>query len=328
VYEGPGRLAVRDIPVPEAEEGWTLVKTAYAGICGSDMTIYAGKHPRAKSPLVLGHEFSGYIASENPDFEPGALVTVYPYLYCGKCEICESGFQNACRLMRLIGIDLDGGMAEYVRVPNDSIYAAPDGVSPKLAAFVEPCGISVHAMRHGGYRPGDSVAVFGAGPIGLATAITLRESGAKNLWVLEVGEKRRMLARSLGFHTIDSGRSAAEEIRERTDGLGVDCVFDCAGHQSVVDAMPDAVKIGGTAILVAGYKTPPVVDFQKGMMREFSIRFVRNCKRRDFRTAMGLVSSCKDYEALLTNTFPIDGAQAGFDLMAKPDGAMKILFEM
>jgi 2-desacetyl-2-hydroxyethyl bacteriochlorophyllide A dehydrogenase len=328
VFESTEHISVKDVPIPSVQGDNTLIRVACAGICGSDMTIYCGKHPRARAPLVLGHEFSGYIASKNPNIPEGRLVTVYPYMYCGVCEICESGRQNACPSVRLIGIDRDGGMAEYVSVPNDSIFPAPPGVSPKLAAFIEPCGISVHAMIRGGYRSGDSAAIFGAGPIGLAVAITLRANGAKDMILIEPNESRSAIAKSLGFNAV-AAESALGSILEATDGRGADCVFDCAGHQSAIDIIPDAVKCGGSVVLVAGYKNPPVMDFQKGMMREFTIRFVRNCKRRDFRIAAELVTQfAAEYEALLSDALTIDEAQKGFDLMSSPGKSMKVMFEI
>ena len=123
-YLGTDRIGVEEVEKPQVPEGWGLIKTAYAGICGSDMTIYHGRHPRAKAPLTLGHEFSGYICSSGR-FPVGTLVTVYPYLNCGTCECCQRGDIHICEQLKLIGIDLDGGMAEYVAVPEDKIYPVP-----------------------------------------------------------------------------------------------------------------------------------------------------------------------------------------------------------
>ena len=325
VFEGTEKLSVKNLPTPEVKEGWVLIKVSHAGICGSDMTIYFGKHPRAKAPLVLGHEFSGYIASSHPVFSEGTLVTVYPYLSCGHCEICESGGRNACTTLTLIGIDRDGGMANYVLVPFDSVYKAPEGVSPKLTAFIEPIGIAVHVMRHGGYRPGDRVALFGAGPIGLAVALTLRQFGAKELVIVEPNPIRLEMAKSLGFDVLPFGPDVTSQIQKTMKG-GADCVFDCAGHQSVIDVLPDIVRINGRIVIVAGYKVPPKMDFQKGMMREFIIQFVRNCTRRDFEIASSLTCKEPGYEKLINYTLPVEDAQKGFDLMSTPSDAVKVMF--
>jgi 2-desacetyl-2-hydroxyethyl bacteriochlorophyllide A dehydrogenase len=325
VFEGPNQIAVRDLPLPVVKDGWVLIKVSHAGICGSDMTIYSGKHPRAKAPLVLGHEFSGYIASHHSTLPEGILVTVYPYLSCGHCEVCREGGSNACITLKLIGIDLDGGMAEYVVVPEDSIFKAPENVSQKLAAFIEPIGIAVHSMRHGGYHAGDRVVVFGAGGIGLAVALTLRQFGAKDLLIFEPNPVRLEVARSLGFEAIPFGSGVIDDIYDRT-GDGADCVFDCAGHQSVIDVLPDAVKIRGRIVIVAGYKNPPQMNFQKGMMREFVVQFVRNCTRRDFEIACSLTEHEPVYERITNYILSVNDAQKGFDLLSNPSDAVKVMF--
>lgn len=322
VFEGLETVNLRDVPKPIPQEGWTLIRVSHAGICGSDMTIYYGKHPRAKAPLIMGHEFSGYIASPNPDFPEGTLVAVFPYLPCGECERCKAGQYHVCKSLQLIGIDMDGGMAEYAVVPNGFIYKA-EGVDPALAAFIEPVGISVHVARTGGYRPGDSVAVFGAGGIGMATALTLRHFGATNVIISEPNPARRALAASLGFDVLDPQKDTVQQIYERTNGDGVQFVYDCAGVQSVINMLPDVVKINGRIVIVAGYKNPSSMDFQKGMFREFSIQFVRNCTREDFAIACDLVRKDPSYKKILNCILPLEACKEGF--AGRPD-AFKIMF--
>ena len=325
VFEGEERVVYREVPMAPPKEGWTLIQVAYAGICGSDVTIWKGRHPRAKAPLIMGHEFSGYIASENSEFPKGTLVTAFPYLSCGECERCRNGQFHVCESLRLIGIDLDGGMAEFVEVPNEMICPVPEGVSPKVAAFIEPVGISVHAARKGGYRPGDSVVVFGAGGIGLSTAITLRNFGAEKLMICEPNPLRSAMAASLGFEVLDSEKGILEQVYERTGGMGADYVYDCAGVQQVAELLPDVVKINGRIVVVAGYKVPPVFNFQKGMFREFDIQFVRNCTRQDFEIATELVNKGLGYEKLLNYTLPLCKGEEGF---APPPSACKVMFQI
>lgn len=325
VFEGPQKVEYKEIPMIIPKEGWTLIKVSHAGVCGSDMTIFSGKHPRAKAPLVMGHEFSGYIASLNPYFTEGTLVTVFPYLPCGICERCKHGQFHVCKSLKLIGIDLDGGMAEYVQVPNNVICAVPEGISPELAAFIEPVGISVHSARKGGYNPGDSVVVFGAGGIGLSTAITLRSFGAEHLIICEPNPTRRALAKELGFDVVDPDRDVIEEIYERTNGDGAEYVFDCAGAQPVIDILPDVVKINGKIVIVAGYKNPPAMDFQKGMFKEIDIQFVRNCTRQDFLIACDLIGKKLGYDKLLNYILPLSEIKNGF---APPSSAYKVMFKV
>jgi threonine dehydrogenase-like Zn-dependent dehydrogenase len=227
--------------------------------------------------------------------------------------------------LKLIGIDLDGGMAEYAAVPVDAVYAAPPGVSAKLAAFIEPIGISVHTMRHGGYKPGDRVVIFGAGGIGMAIALTLRQFGAKDLLIIEPNSVRREMAESFGFDALPFDDGTLSQIYAKT-GNGADCVFDCAGHQSVIDILPDAVRINGRIVIVAGYKNPPQMNFQKGMMREFVVQFVRNCTRRDFEIACSLTGRESAYERIVNCVMPIEDAQRGFELLSAPSDAVKVMF--
>lgn len=325
VYEGPGRVALEQKPVPRPLPGWTLVRVEYAGVCGSDMTIYSGKHPRATPPLILGHEFSGRVASPHPELAEGTLVSVYPHLGCGHCDACRRGLSYTCENLRIIGIDRDGGMAEYAAAPDDALYAAPEGISPRLAAFVEPISIGVHAARRGGYRPGDSVVLFGAGGIGLATALTLRHFGADRVLICEPQEERLALAREMGFDTLRSdGPEPGAEIARKIGPRGADFVFDCAGHPSVIDLMPDVVRIGGTIVVVAGYREPPAMNFQKGMFREFRVQFVRNSARDDFETALRLAAADPLYGRLPNCVLPPEQVSEGFH---KPAGALKVLFD-
>lgn len=324
VFKGTEQVECEIVPVPEVPEGWTLVRVSHAGICGSDMTIYKGRHPRAKAPLIMGHEFSGYVVSPHPEFAEGTLVTCFPYLPCNNCERCENGQFHVCKNLKLIGIDRDGGMAEYAAVPHNWLYKVPEGVSPALAAFIEPVGISAHVARKSAYLPGDSVMVFGAGGIGLSTAITLRNFGAEHLMICDPDPVRSGLAASMGFDVLDMSGDMVKQVYDRTDGNGVQYVYDCAGAQPVIDLLPDVVKINGKIVIVAGYKYPPTMDFQKGMFREFSIQFVRNCDRQDFAIACDLVKKDNSYERILNCILPLSQAKEGF---RGQKGAYKILFQ-
>ena len=139
VFEDKNKIAVEDVRIPELKDGWTLIRVSHAGICGSDMTIYFGKHPRAKAPLILGHEFSGYIASHHSSLPANTLISVYPHMSCGTCDRCLNGQFHVCSKLKIIGIDLDGGMAEFALVKDEYIYPVAKGVSPKLAAFTRAC---------------------------------------------------------------------------------------------------------------------------------------------------------------------------------------------
>lgn len=163
VYVAPRNIQVLSKPVPEAFPDWPLIKVCYSGICGTDLNIYSGAHPRAKGPLTLGHEISGYLEEESSNIPKGTPVTIRPLMSCGMCEACQSGNGHVCEKLEIIGIDSDGGMAEYVRVPADMIYPLPDNIPLKLAALVEPFAVGVHVARESNFVPGSTVLIFGAG---------------------------------------------------------------------------------------------------------------------------------------------------------------------
>lgn len=329
VYEGPRQIAVREMERPVPMEGWALVKVSYAGICGTDLNIYAGTHPRAKAPLVMGHEFSGVLESDGvPGVARGSRVAVYPLLSCGHCTPCREGNGHVCNTLGLVGIDRDGAFAEYVQVPMGSVVPLSDKVSDKLGAFVEPAAVAVHTLRERNFKPGDNALVFGCGTIGICVALTLRVFGASAITMMETDPARSELARSMGFEVLDPRQvNVEEESKKRTGGDGFDWVLDCAGAQPVADVLLDAVKVRGKIIVVASYKKPCSMPFFKGMAKETEIYFVRVYRLRDFALATDIVAKDPDYEKVITHVLPVEEAQKGFDLLTTPGtGAVKVMY--
>ena len=329
VYEGTQQVVMAERAIPELNEGETLIKVAYAGICGSDMFIYQGTHPRAKAPLIVGHEFSGVVEKGHPTLPKGTPVTVYPLLSCGQCEPCRSGYPHVCNTLRLIGIDGDGGMAEYARVPSDKVVEIPAGLPLDLGACIEPLAVGVHAVRRSGYRPGDTAVVFGAGPIGLCVASCLDYFGAGRVIVVEANPYRLDVARQLGFTVIDAAsEDIPAKIGEYTRGLNADFAFDCAAHPSVQTHIMNVVKVRGTVVVVGSYKKPPEVDLLKVEFKELTMVGIRVYEPRDFETAARILGSGRiDFRRMLTVVEPERAAQVFADLQAGTD-AIKVLFKL
>ncbi|WP_456276611.1 zinc-dependent alcohol dehydrogenase [Bacillus sp. AK128] len=329
VYEGPEKITYKETDVPKTTEGWVLIKTSYVGICGTDLNIYAGAHPRATEPLVMGHEFSGTIASHHPTLKIGAPVTVNPLLTCGTCIPCKTGQTHVCENLQLIGIDCDGGMAEFVKVPEKCIIPLPEGISLELGALTEPVAVAVHAARQGGYLPGDNVVVFGAGTIGLCVALTLKKYGAVNTTIVETNALRLQKAKEMGFEVINPlNDDVSEKINAWTNGVGADFVFDCAGHSSVVSKVTDIVKVRGNIVIVAAYKKPAEVNLLQGMFKELTIRFVRVYTEKDFEIATELLSSNKrEFSKVITHVLSPEEAQGGFDLLTTVTDAVKVMYK-
>ena len=329
VYQKAQDVTFEQKPVPEIAAGEVLIKVAYVGVCGSDMNIYQGVHPRAKAPLVMGHEFSGTIVKGHPTLANGTPVTVYPLLSCGHCEPCLSGYAHVCNTLRLIGIDCDGGMAEYVKVPADKVLEIPQSLSLKHGAFIEPLAVGVHAVRRSGYKPGDRAVVFGAGPIGLCVAACLKYFGASQVIVIETNPHRIEVAQKLGFTTINpASEDVLGQVREHTAGFNADFAFDCAAHPSVQAVLMDVIKVQGTAVIVGSYKKPPEVDLLKVEFKELTVIGIRVYERRDFEVATQILQSGRiDFDLMLSESTP-EQAPAVFQDLLKGSDAIKMLFKM
>lgn len=326
-YDGAEQVAFREAEMPKVPEGWALIKTSHVGICGTDLNIFAGTHPRAAAPLIMGHEFSGTVLGGHPSLKEGSKVTVNPLLSCGKCGPCQTGQPHVCESLKLIGIDCDGGMAAYVAAPIESIIPLPEDMSLEAGALAEPVAVAVHAVRQGGYVPGDRVVVFGAGTIGLCVSLVLRSLGATNIIVAETNEHRLAMAKELGFNAVNPMNDDVKTVvLEQTNGFGADFVFDCAGHPSVLTQLTELVKVRGKIIIVAAYKKPAAVNLLQGMFKELSIQFVRVYTPRDFEIAIDLLGSQKSFQKMITHVLSPEEAHKGFELLTTGTNAVKVMY--
>lgn len=310
-------------PVPDIPENWSRVKVAYAGICGTDLNIFVGSHPRAKGPLILGHEIAGVLEDGHSTFEEGTHVVVQPLLSCGKCEPCKSGNEHVCRDLRIIGIDCDGGMAEYVSVPNNSIYTLPKDLPLQIGALVEPLAVGIHAVSESGIKPEDSALIFGAGTIGLCMAIALKQWGVSKITIAETVPFRRMKAKEMGFSTINP---MEQDLLETDNSDGFDFTFDCAGHPSVAEQIVEVTKIRGKIMIVGAYKEPPTIDLLQVMFKEITLQGARVYTKDDFKKAIELLPIAGHLlKEMITDVLSPNEAQKGFELLLSSPEAVKIL---
>lgn len=331
VYLGAEDIQVQDWPEPSLSAGEVLVQVHYAGICGTDMMIYRGKHPRATPPRVLGYEVFGSIADLGPGVEPawrkGRRVAVYPLISCGQCTPCREGNAYVCEKLGLIGIDRDGGFATYVKADQQQLVLVPDEASDEQAAVIEPLAVTVHAVRNSSFRPGDSVLVTGGGPIGNLLTQVLRASGARSVIVSETRPLRRDLARRIGFATLnpDEEKPAAALLR-----LGgerhVDAVFEATGVSAAYKDAVECCKVRGELVFVGIPKAPPELDILSIVFKEISIRSARVYTLRDFQAAIALLARhAVDVLPLITDRLPLRETSAGFERMRKAETSLKIL---
>lgn len=327
VYHGSNKISLDDVPAPEIKSNEVLIKVHYAGICGSDLNIYVGAHPRAKAPLVPGHEFSGVIEEGNGHFTKGTKVTVRPLISCGRCHACESGNSHVCATLKLYGIDTDGGMAQYVKVPADVVHVLPDDMPMTIGAFVEPLAVGVHAVSRANMKAGDSIVVFGAGTIGFCVASVAASCGAKQIIMVETNPYRLGLAKECGFTALSpADGNVVEQILALTGGVGADVVFDCAAHPSVAAVLTKIVKVQGTIEIVGSYKKPAEVALLDIEFKELTIVGTRVYVKRDFETAIKLIRSGFPYQNLIT-VYPPEKAQEGFDTCLHGGDVIKVMYQ-
>jgi (R,R)-butanediol dehydrogenase/meso-butanediol dehydrogenase/diacetyl reductase len=272
-------IRYEDVPEPSPAKGQLKVRVSLAGICGTDLKEYAegpGMIDPGKVPIIIGHEFVGKIAELGEgvtDFKVGDRVTAVGYWYCGKCYFCKRGLYNICENAGFTGLTTDGSMAEYTVIPDYAAYKLPDSVSDELGALVEPLAVAFHAVRQGNIHTGDTVAIVGAGTIGLSVLLATRAAGATSIYMVVKTKSRGELALSMGataFITLDNG-SPAEQIANLTGGLGVDVSFECVGHPDTPQIALDLTRAGGTTVILGIFEKPSTVHFQNVTFKQKSI---------------------------------------------------------
>lgn len=273
LWHKKGDIRIEDVPPPTPGPGQVKVRIKACGICGSDLhefrdgpfIIPTRPHPltgRKGGPVILGHEFSAEITETGEGvtrFSLGDRVVVNPLIYCGECHYCRRGQHIMCTRLGTVGFAADGAFAEYGVFYEYALLKLPESVSDEMGAFVEPLAVAVHAVNRSKMKVGDSVAVVGAGPIGLLVMQACRAAGAARVFVVEPMKVRRDIASETGAALAIDPTEAdpGKEIGKLTDGLRADLAFDCVGNQASFDT---AVRVTGRrAILcVVGLALKPI----------------------------------------------------------------------
>ena len=256
----PDRIAVEQADVPTPGPSEVLVRTLAAGVCGSDLHAVRGRHPFVSLPYRPGHEVVGVIEATGPAVTgkvaagrtPGQRVIVAPYLPCWTCKMCASARENLCENLQFFGCGYpQGGMADAFTLPADRLYPVPDDLDDHSAALIEPLSTPVHAVRLAGVVAGRSVAVLGAGTIGLFTIAVLRARGAGKIVSTDPNPRKRERAAALGADATVDARTpdVAGQVR-RALGESADIVFDCVAVQSSMDQAVAIADKGGAVVVV------------------------------------------------------------------------------
>lgn len=318
----PHDVRLIEAPVPAPGPGEALVRVRAVGLCGSDLQYYAQGRIgdlQFTSGHILGHEVAGVVERLGPDTRgpaPGTPVAVDPAIHCGHCRYCMEGNPNFCKHLRFFGSPpMAGALQEYLVHPAHLLLPLPAGMRLPVGAVVEPLGVALHAVDLGHLRVGDRVAVFGCGPIGLLTARVAQLGGASLVCATEPLAHRRTLAATYGVTAAldPATQDVVAEIRARTDGEGVDVAFELAGKQEATLQALEAVRPGGTVVLVGYWKTDEVTLPGIRLMRKgVTLRFVRRMKNT-FARAIALADhGLVDLASLITHEFPLAEIREAF----------------
>ncbi len=263
---GVGKIEIRDVPAPEPRENEVLVRVKHAGVCGSDVHYYT--HGRIGDqvvdyPFIIGHEAAGIVEKTGAGvagLEVGCAVAVEPAVSCRGCRACLGGRPNLCRGVKFLGTPpVAGAFREYMVMPRENVLPLPESVGTEEGALVEPLAIGLYAVGLARPFPGDTVGVFGCGPIGASVIICSILAGAGRVIAVEKIGARLDFARSIGAdHLINPDEiSPAKEIMRLTDGEGADIIYEAAGDPGALINCVESASLSGR-VVVAGI---PEEDF-------------------------------------------------------------------
>lgn len=337
--EGPKRVVLRQVPVPQPGPGQILVRVRSVGVCGSDVHYY--QHGRMgpfapTEPLVLGHETAGEVVacgSTVRGLEPGDRVALEPGIPCGSCEPCKRGRYNLCPAVYFMGSapNQHGAFREYLTWDPRMTYRLPDGVSCEEGALLEPLAAASYAVRLGGVAPGQAVAVFGCGPIGLLIARMAVIAGAAQVLMGDIDASRLQNARAYGATLAVDSRSGdfIREIRAATGGGGADVVFEAAGAPESHQRSLEAAARGGTVVFVGWLAQGDVsLDLHTIGARELTVHGMFRY-RNVYPEAIRLVAARRvDLGGLVTARYPLARiVDALEESLARRPGTLKIMID-
>ncbi|MFO7311398.1 MAG: alcohol dehydrogenase catalytic domain-containing protein [Bacillota bacterium] len=331
---GVGHMTVADVPDPTPGPGEVVVKVAYATVCGTDVLVhddkYVGKRP-LPFPFILGHEVSGEIAEVGPGVEglrPGTKVGMESIIGCGTCYHCLRGNHNLCPQWHHIGLTMDGGFAEYIKVPASLVIPLPEGAPLDSVAMLEPLSLAVHTMHRVSPRPAQPVAIVGPGPIGLLHLQVIKATGAGPILVLGRPEdaQRLQVAADLGADRVEAVNSIEEAVaiaREMTDGVGMEIVLEATGVPAGVQTAFE-IAAGNGQLVTLGLTRFTELDILQVIRKNLTWHGVVASVRRHFLEALRLITTGRvDPSRLITHRLPLQQGVDAIRLM-KERASLKV----
>jgi 2-desacetyl-2-hydroxyethyl bacteriochlorophyllide A dehydrogenase len=330
-YRGDRIFETETAPLPVARPDEALLRVRRVGICGTDLHIYQG-HLDHRVPRngVIGHEIFAEVvaAPAGAGFSEGDRVVVEPLIFCGTCRACRMGATYLCYQLKVMGVDAPGGMQEYWAVPTARLLKVPDVLTDDHAALIEPLAIATHDVARAQVKSGDTVVVFGGGPIGCLIALVCRHRGAR-VKVVEVNPYRIDMLGRLGLETIGADQDVVRVVNDWTGGEGADVSFEVTGHPAAVRLVTDVVRVWGTVNVIAIHAEPVPVNLYPIFARELTLLGSRLYTRGAWEEAIRLASTgAIDVGALVTRSIPLEQLQNGMEELLAGGPAMKVLVNL
>jgi L-iditol 2-dehydrogenase len=330
-------LRLEDLPRPTPGPGEVLLKVAAVGVCGSDVHYYVDGRigdQVVTDPIIMGHEFSAWVAELGVSVEGleiGQLVAVEPAISCGECEWCQHGHPNLCPDVRFCGTP---PIDEYTVMPVENCFPLPEGFGSVEGAMLEPLGIAIHAVDLAHLKPGQTVAVLGAGPIGLLTAAVAKASGASAIYMTEPLAYRRQFALNYvadaALNPYENGTDVVTEIMHLTGERGVDVAFEAAGASETPDQAGALARPGGK-VIIAGIPSDDTMTLTASTARckGLTIKLVRRMKHTYPRAIRMVQTGMVDVKSLATHTFPLERIAEAFEMVAAyDDGVLRAMIQV
>jgi threonine dehydrogenase-like Zn-dependent dehydrogenase len=319
-----GKVVFVERPLPKPGPGEVLIRTRAVSICGSDLHTFHGKHPFAPLPAALGHELAGEAAVLGPGVEKlavGDRVVLEPVIVCRACEFCARGDYHLCSSISFHHRQGQGAFTPYFLADQDWLHKLPKSISYPEGALVEPLAVAIHAFKRADLKMGQSVAVFGAGPIGQLLIMLARNAGAGDIYAVDLMPFRLAQALNLGANHIfdNKEQDAVEAIHQASGGLGVDIAFEAVGLPATLNQALASLKKGGTAVMVGLMSQPEMVlPSNLFVAKEATLKGSQGyC--RDFQTALKLLENqILSLRPLITHELPPAKLQKGFELLSDP----------
>ena len=330
-YIGDGQVQIGESSPRPPAAGEIQIKVSHVGICGTDLHVLHGTMDhRVTFPQLIGHEMSGVVTELGAGvdaLEPGEKVVVRPLISCNECPACRAGHQHICQRLSFLGIDAPGALQDHWTVPVDIVHQVPSHVPLQTAALVEPLAVACHDVRRAALASGESVVVFGAGPIGLLIGMLARHKGARVL-VTDLNPTRLQLAIELGLEAVAPGEVGAA-VEALTGDTGVDVVFEVSGSAEAIASATDFLRTRGRLVVVGIHSEPHPVDLFRVFWRELHLLGARVYEPEDFDEAIALTAEdALPLDRLITSVVPLEQLADAFDELQSGGKAVKVLVAM